>query len=45
MVKNQFINELQGELGLKEKEALNLKIESLMKQVEFHKKESELVIS
>jgi len=42
MVKNQFINELQGELGLKEKEALNLKIESLMKQVEFHKKESEL---
>ena len=41
LAKNQFINELQGALGLKEKDALNLKIESLMKQVEFHKKESE----
>jgi len=42
LVKNQVINELQDNIGLKEKEALNLKIESLMKQVEFHKKESEL---
>ena len=38
MVKNQFINELQGELGLKEREALNLKIESLMKQLQFKDK-------
>jgi hypothetical protein len=42
LVKNQFINELQGELGLKEKDALNLKIESLMKQLEFKAKEVEL---
>jgi len=41
LVKNQVINELQEDVSLKEKEALNLKIESLMKQVEFHKKESE----
>jgi hypothetical protein len=47
LVKNQLINELQDDIGLKEKEALNLKIESLIKQlelkdkqVEFHKKES-----
>ena len=40
--KNQVIGELQEDIGLKEKEALNLKIELLMKQVEFHKKESEL---
>jgi len=40
--KNQFIGEPQEDIGLKEKEALNLKIELLMKQVEFHKKESEL---
>ena len=36
-----YIEELIN-TGLKEKEALNLKIELLMKQVEFHKKESEL---
>jgi len=42
LVKNQFIGELQGELGLKEKDALNLKIESLMKQLEFKAKEVEL---
>ena len=42
LVKNQVIGELQEDIGLKEKDALNLKIESLMKQVEFHKKESEL---
>jgi len=41
LVKNQVINELQENIGLKEQEALNLKIESLMKQVEFYKKESE----
>lgn len=41
-VKNQVIGYLQDDIGLKEKEALNLKIELLMKQVEFHKKESEL---
>ena len=35
LAKNQFIGELQGELGLKEKDALNSKIESLMKQLEF----------
>jgi hypothetical protein len=40
--KNQVIGDLQDDIGLKEKEALNLKIELLMKQVEFHKKESEL---
>jgi hypothetical protein len=42
LVKNQVIGELQEDIGLKEKDVLNLKIESLMKQVEFHKKESEL---
>jgi len=42
LAKNQFINELQGELGLKEKDALNLKIESLMKQLAFKEKEVEL---
>lgn len=42
LVKNQVINELQEDVSLKEKEALNLKIELLMRQVEFHKKESEL---
>jgi len=41
LAKNQVIGELQEDIGLKEKDALNLKIESLMKQVEFHKKESE----
>jgi hypothetical protein len=41
LAKNQLINELQDDVGLKEKETLNLKIESLTKQVEFHKKESE----
>jgi hypothetical protein len=40
--KNQVIGDLQDDIGLKEKEAFNLKIELLMKQVEFHKKESEL---
>jgi ribosomal protein S19 len=40
-VKNRVIGELQEDIGLKEKETLNLKIESLMKQVEFHKKELE----
>mgnify|MGYP000586392160 CR=1 FL=1 len=39
LAKNQFIGELQGELGLKEKDALNSKIESLMKQLEFKDKE------
>ena len=38
LVKNQFINELQEDIGLKEKEALNLKIESLTKQLEFKDK-------
>ena len=42
LAKNQFIGELQGELGLKEKDALNLKIESLMKQLEFKDKEMAL---
>jgi len=42
LVKNQVIGELQEDVGLKEKEALNLKIESLMKQLEFKAKESEL---
>jgi len=41
-IKNQVISELQEDIGLKEKEALNLKIELLMKQIEFHEKESEL---
>lgn len=41
-IKNQVINELQDNIGLKEKEAYKLQIELLMKQVEFHKKESEL---
>ena len=38
LVKNQVIGELQEDVGLKEKEALNLKIESLMKQLEFKEK-------
>lgn len=37
-VKNQVIGELQEDIGLKEKETLNLKIESLMKQLEFKDK-------
>jgi hypothetical protein len=41
LAKNKVINELEEDIGLKEKEALNLKIESLMKRLEFHKKESE----
>lgn len=40
--KNQIIGDLQDDIGLKEKEAYKLQIELLMKQVEFHKKESEL---
>ena len=40
--KNQVIGELQENIGLKEKDAYKLQIELLMKQVEFHKKESEL---
>ena len=39
--KNQVIGELQEDVDLKEKEAYKLQIELLMKQVEFHKKESE----
>ena len=42
LVKNQFIGELEEDIGLKEKEALNLKIELLTKQLEFKEKESEL---
>jgi hypothetical protein len=42
LVKNQVIDELQDNIGLKEKEALNSKIESLMKQLEFKEKEVEL---
>jgi len=42
LVKNQVIDELQEDIGLKEKEALNLKIELLTKQLEFKSKESEL---
>jgi len=42
LVKNQVIDELQDNIGLKEKEALNLKIESLMKQLAFKEKEVEL---
>ena len=41
-VKNKVINELQEDVGLKEKEALNLKIELLMKQLAFKEKEVEL---
>ena len=42
LAKNQVIGELQEDIGLKEKEALNLRIESLMKQLEFKDKEMEL---
>ncbi len=42
LVKNQVIGDLQDDIGLKEKESYKLQIELLMKQVEFHKKESEL---
>jgi len=42
LVKNQVIDELQDNIGLKEKEALNSKIESLMKQLAFKEKEVEL---
>lgn len=42
LVKNQVIGELQEDIGLKDKEALNLKIESLMKQLAFKDKEVEL---
>jgi len=37
-IKNQVINELQDNIGLKEKEAYKLQIESLMKQLEFKDK-------
>ena len=37
-VKNQVINELQEDIGLKEREAYKLQIESLMKQLEFKDK-------
>ena len=42
LAKNQFINELQEDVGLKEKEAYKLQIESLMKQLAFKEKEVEL---
>jgi hypothetical protein len=42
LFKNQLINELQKDVGLKEKETLNLKIELLMKQLAFKEKEVEL---
>lgn len=42
LVKNQVIGELQEDIGVKEKEAYKLQIESLMKQLEFKAKEVEL---
>jgi hypothetical protein len=42
LAKNQLINELQDDVDLKEKDALNLKIELLTKQLEFKAKEVEL---